>query len=185
MLEEGVAGRMTRTPEMDKFEAVVRRHQAMVFSVAYHLLRDRPLAEEVAQDVFLQLYRRLDELKSDEHVVFWLRKVAVHRAIDCARSRGSRTEISLDVEDAPEVTAASEAGDPLLTRRLQQMVASLPETARAVVVLRYQEDLGPEEISQILAMPLATVKSHLQRGLAMLREKMSRTLGVKGSGEKR
>lgn len=156
----------------------------MVFSIAYHLLHDRALAEEVAQDVFLQLYGRLNELKSEEHVVFWLRKVAVHRAIDCARSRRFASEVSLDADDAPEVTVASDPGDPLLTRRLRQMVASLPESARAVVVMRYQEDLGPEEIARVLGMPLATVKSHLQRGLAVLREKMSRALGVKRSGEK-
>jgi RNA polymerase sigma-70 factor, ECF subfamily len=172
---------MTRAPEMDKFEAIVRRHQAMVFSVAYHLLHDRALAEEIAQDVFLQLHGRLNELKSDEHVVFWLRKVAVHRAIDCARSRRSRPEISLDGDDAPEMAVTSDPGDPLLKRRLRQMVAALPESARAVVVLRYQEDMGPEEIARVLGMPLGTVKSHLQRALTVLREKLSRALGMKGS----
>jgi RNA polymerase sigma-70 factor, ECF subfamily len=179
----GIAGqsgywlrRMARALGSGEFEAVVRRHQAMVFSVAYHLLHDRALAEEVAQDVFLQLYGYLAELKSDEHVVFWLRKVAVHRAIDCARSRGVRAEVSLDdhAAELADESFANEGHDPLLKRRLRQLVASLPQKARAAVVLRYQEDLGPEEIAKVLEMPVATVKSHLQRALAMLREKMSR-----------
>jgi RNA polymerase sigma-70 factor (ECF subfamily) len=179
----GIAGqstywrrRMARALGSGEFEAVVRRHQAMVFSMAYHLLHDRALAEEVAQDVFLQLYVHVTELKSEEHVVFWLRKVAVHRAIDCARSRGVRAEVSLD-DHAAELADASFANqrhDPLMSRRLRQLVASLPQKARAAVVLRYQEDLGPEEIAKVLEMPVATVKSHLQRALAMLREKMSR-----------
>ena len=65
-------------------------------------------------------------------------------------------------------------GDPLLNRWLQQLVSSLPVVARTVLVLRYQEDMSPEEISRALDMPIATVKSHLQRSLRLLREKSSR-----------
>jgi RNA polymerase sigma-70 factor (ECF subfamily) len=56
-------------------------------------------------------------------------------------------------------------------------VASLPEKPRLIVILRYQEDMRPEDIAEVLAMPLATVKSHLQRSLAMLREKATRVFG--------
>jgi RNA polymerase sigma-70 factor (ECF subfamily) len=64
-----------------------------------------------------------------------------------------------------------------LARRLRQFVASLPEKPRLVVILRYQEDMCAEDIAEVLAMPLATVKSHLQRSLALLREKVMRALG--------
>jgi RNA polymerase sigma-70 factor (ECF subfamily) len=64
-----------------------------------------------------------------------------------------------------------------VAKRLRQFVASLPEKPRLVVILRYQEDMLPEDIAEVLAMPLATVKSHLQRSLAMLREKVTRTIG--------
>ena len=57
------------------------------------------------------------------------------------------------------------------------MIASLPEKARLIVILRYQEDLGPEDIAAVLAIPVATVKSHLQRSLALLREKVLRSIG--------
>jgi RNA polymerase sigma-70 factor (ECF subfamily) len=57
------------------------------------------------------------------------------------------------------------------------LVAALPEKARAVVVLRYQEDLDPTEIAGVLGIPVGTVKSQLQRALALLREKMSRVVG--------
>ena len=68
-------------------------------------------------------------------------------------------------------------GDPLLSRQIHQLVASLPVTQRAVLVLRYQEDLMPEEIADTLNMPVATVKSHLQRTLRLLREKAVRVFG--------
>lgn len=168
-------GGMTEPRDAGQFEEIVRQHQSMVFSVAYHLLHDRSLAEEVAQDVFLALYRELRSMKSPEHIVFWLRKVAVHRAIDCARRRATKPEMSL--EDATEPSTFDPQTDPMLSRRLQQLVASLPEKSKAVVVLRYQEDMSLEEIADTLSMPVATVKSQLHRALAMLREKVSRTMG--------
>ena len=156
------------------FAGLVRQQQAMVFSIALHFLRDRQAAEELAQDVFLHLHQHLGSLKSPQHVTFWLRKVTNHRCIDYARRR-KWSQVSLD--DVPELPAATTAGDPLLRRRLRQLVASLPENARAVVILRYQEDLTPTEIAEVLTMSVATVKSHLQRSLAMLREKVERVIG--------
>jgi RNA polymerase sigma-70 factor (ECF subfamily) len=166
----------TPVPTRDQFADVVRRHQAMVFSVAWNFLRDRSAAEELAQEVFLQLYQALPTLSSAEHVTHWLRRAAVHRAIDFARKRKLRPQVSL--EDAPEPAVRPEPGDPMLERTLAKLVASLPEKPRAVVILRYQEDLDPMEIAAALSMPVRTVKSHLQRSLAMLREKMGRALGA-------
>lgn len=156
------------------FADLVRRHQAMVFSIALHFLGDYGAAEELAQDVFVQLHKNVASLQSEAHITFWLRKVTAHRCIDHKRRR-KRVQISL--EDAPEPSVPMRSSDPFLERRLRQYVASLPEKARLVVILRYQEDLGPEDIAELLSMPVGTVKSHLQRSLAMLREKVTRTIG--------
>jgi RNA polymerase sigma-70 factor (ECF subfamily) len=159
---------------MPEFAALVRQHQALVFSIAWNLLHDRGAAEELAQEVFLQLHRSLGGLESPEHVTHWLRKVATHRAIDYARRQKARPQVSL--EDAPEPATGPQDRDPLMVAKVRRLVASLPPKARAVVVLRYQEDLDPAEIANVLNMPVRTVKSHLARSLAMLREKMARTL---------
>jgi len=63
-----------------------------------------------------------------------------------------------------------------LGMRIEELLATLPESQRAALVLRYQEDLTPEEIATTLKAPVATVKSHLQRGLRLLRTKASETL---------
>ena len=156
------------------FADIVRRYQSMVYSIARHFLADPSAAEELAQDVFLQLHATLPNLKSDEHVKFWLRKVTAHRCIDYQRRR-KLPQVSL--EEAPEPSAPDRAEDLLLAKRLQQLVASLPEKPKLVVILRYQEDMLPEDIAAVLSMPVATVKSHLQRSLALLREKVTRTIG--------
>src|ERR1041385_4552451 len=142
----------------------------MVFSIAYHFLHDRALAEEVAQETFLQLHKHLAELESPAHVVYWLRRTASNRCIDHARHQRLAPQVAL--ESVPEPAAFDAPGDPLLSRRLRQLVASLPPKQRMVIVLRYQEDLEPEEIARVLSMPVGTVKSQLQRSLAILREKV-------------
>jgi RNA polymerase sigma-70 factor, ECF subfamily len=171
---------MTNTTAMEmtavgipEFADLVHTHQGMVFSIAYHFLHDRAVAEEIAQDVFLQLYRHLSSLESEAHVTRWLCRVAGHRCIDYARRR--RPDLALD--EIPEPVSEPAPGDPILAHRLRRMVASLPPKARIVVVLRYQEDLEPEEIAGVLGWRLNTVKSQLQRSLKMLRQKFGRTSG--------
>jgi RNA polymerase sigma-70 factor (ECF subfamily) len=161
------------------FDQVLREQQSMVFSIAYHFLRERAAAEEVAQDVFLQLHRRFTEFKSDSHISFWLRKVTSHRCIDYVRKEKSQPAggLGVSLEDAPTPSVSERQEDHFLNRRLQTLIASLPEKPRMVMVLRYQEDLMPEEIASLLDMPVRTVKSHLQRSLAMMREKIDRSMG--------
>jgi RNA polymerase sigma-70 factor (ECF subfamily) len=157
------------------FAELVSQHQSMVFSLACHFLRDRSVAEELAQEVFLNLHQNLSAIQSPAHLTFWLRKVTVHRCIDQTRRQKVRPQVSL--EDVPEPVAAQAEDDMLLSQMLRKVVDTLPEKPRMVVILRYQEDLEPAEIARVLKMPLNTVKSHLRRSLALLREKLSRKLG--------
>jgi RNA polymerase sigma-70 factor, ECF subfamily len=157
------------------FEEIVRQHQGMVFSMACHFLRDRSLAEELSQEVFLNLHQNLHSIKSPEHLTFWLRKVTSHRCIDQSRRQKVRPQVSL--EEVPEPAVDARENDLFLSEMLRRVVDTLPEKARMVVILRYQEDLDPAEIANVLDMPLNTVKSHLRRSLTVLRDKLSRTLG--------
>jgi RNA polymerase sigma-70 factor, ECF subfamily len=70
----------------------MQEHQAMVFSIALRILGDRSAAEEAAQDVFLELHGKLVQMQSDAHVLYWLRRVTVNRAIDELRRRDRRPE---------------------------------------------------------------------------------------------
>jgi RNA polymerase sigma-70 factor, ECF subfamily len=165
----------------DGFRDLVEQHQSRVYSIAYRILGDRGTAEEVAQDVFLALYRNLDRLQSQEHLLAWLRRVTVHRATDACRRRASRAEFAADefCEERALLNGAGAAhSDSSFESRsmttIGQMVATLPPMQRAVLLLRYQEDMMPTEISALLSMPLGTVKSHLQRALKLLRSKASR-----------
>src|SRR6478752_4748770 len=92
-----------RAGDRDAFATLVRAHQGSVFSIGLRMLSRRDAAEDLAQDVFLQLYRKLDSIESLEHLGFWLRRVAANLAIDWLR-RASYSS-SQPLEAAPEFAA--------------------------------------------------------------------------------
>ncbi len=152
------------------FEQLVDEHQSMVFSLALRMTGDRGLAEEIAQDVFLELDRHLRKIESPLHALLWLRRVTMSRSADALRRKRVRG-VNMWVEMNESHGARLEDRPSPLGTRLESLLATLPEAQRAALILRYQEDLTPEEIAAALNAPLATVKSHLQRGLKLLRAK--------------
>ena len=162
----------------EAFRALVEQHKSMVFSIAYRMVGDYGIAEEVAQDVFLELYRWRERLESEAHVTFWLRRTAMHRATDAIRRRKVRPEAAAEeweeglhqgVFGGGGVREAYRAA--ALSARLERALLTLPEQQRAVVVLRYQEELSPDEIARVTGDTVPAVKSNLQRGIALLRRK--------------
>jgi RNA polymerase sigma-70 factor (ECF subfamily) len=156
-----------RDGDMGAFAELVRTNQRSVFSLALRLLGVREESQELAQDVFLQLHRNLSRIESGRHLHYWLRRTVTHRAIDRLRMRAR--EPFDNVESVPETEGSFAHADPLLEKRLRDSVTELPPMARAVVLLRYQEDFDPAEIAKMLDMSINTVKSHLKRSLALLR----------------
>jgi len=163
--------------EATEFRGVVERHQRMVFSLALRVTGEYGTAEEVAQDVFLELFRSADRLSGDDHVRYWLRKVTVHRATDALRRQAHRPESQAEewMDDAADEDGGPGVGT-VLEARLEELLGSLPEQMRIAVVLRYQEEMLPDEIARMLGQPVATVKSNLQRGLKLLRRKAEITM---------
>jgi RNA polymerase sigma-70 factor, ECF subfamily len=162
LLSQALAGEATA------FATLVRQQQRPVYSLALRMLCDRHKAEDLAQEVFLQLHRNLVSIQSMAHLAFWLRKVTVNRAIDRLRQEPKMEVLPLEAADA--VSNDGPDADPLLVRRLRSLVSQLPPAPRAVLLLRYQEDLDPTDIARTLSMSINTVKSHLKRSLAVLRK---------------
>jgi RNA polymerase sigma-70 factor (ECF subfamily) len=150
----------------DAFAAIIEEYQSVVFGIAWNFFADRWMAEEVAQEVFLQLYRNLPSIDSPSHLLFWLRQVASRKCIDALRRSGPK-RISLDDVDLP---VSPKVADPLIARRVRRRIATLPEMQRIILTLRYQEDLGPSEIGRVVGIPENTVKSYLHRALEALRK---------------
>ena len=163
--------------EPNEFRRLIETHQRMVFSLALRVTGEHGAAEEVAQDVFLELHRGGDKLESEDHVRFWLRRVTVHRATDALRKKSRQPEASAEEwMEEQYVQDNSEGLNAAVIVLLEELLRTLPEQMRVVIVLRYQEDMLPDEIAKLLGQPLATVKSNLQRGLKLLRRKADVTM---------
>jgi RNA polymerase sigma-70 factor, ECF subfamily len=162
-----------RRGERAALTQLVEAHQRSVYSLALRMLGTRDLAEDLTQEVFMQMNGNLSTIDSNRHLGFWLRQVTTNRAIDQLRRRARVQMTCLDEET--QLFSAEETSDPLLQRHLRALLADLSAPARAVLLLRYQEDLDPVEIARTLGMPLNTVKSHLKRSLENMR---ARTIGM-------
>ncbi len=170
LLDEALAG--ARAGQREAFGALVREHQRAIYNLALRMLNRADLAEDLTQDVFLQLHCKLDSIESTQHLDFWLRRVATNMAIDRLRRAPLLATQPLSEAIEPAVETPPGDHDPLLSRQLHRLLGELPPDPRAVMLLRYQDDRDVSEIAAILQMPVNTVKSHLKRSLTTLRTKL-------------
>jgi RNA polymerase sigma-70 factor (ECF subfamily) len=152
------------------FEQIVSQHSAMVYSIAFNFFRDVGLAEDISQEAFLKLSMNLGGIKSETHLALWLRRATVRLCIDEYRKFAKRFKA---LESAPEPVSVHEDEDFLASRRVRELMSKLPKLLRMALVLRFQEDLSPSEIAEIMREPVNTVKSRIKRGLDVLRRKLA------------
>ncbi len=162
-----------RDPEA--FGEIIDRHKSMVYSLAFHFFHSRAVAEDVAQDVYLELFRNLHRIETDLHSSFWLRQAVTRKCIDYTRRLKHRRYQPL--EEIREPGVEPKQADPILAATLRKKVGSLPEKMRMVIILRFHEDMKLSEIAETLAMPVNTVKTTLRRALERLREKSAELQG--------
>jgi RNA polymerase sigma-70 factor, ECF subfamily len=144
------------------FGELVRRRQDAIRQLLRRLTRDAALADDLAQQSFMQAWKSIRGLKSPAAFGAWLRKLAINSWLQHARVR--RLELTLGEEALLDVPAVTERLD------LDAALSTLPPAARLCVVLAYSEGMSHSEIVDATAIPLGTVKSHITRGAARLRE---------------
>ncbi|HET9251502.1 MAG TPA: RNA polymerase sigma factor [Candidatus Eisenbacteria bacterium] len=163
------------------FRALVEAHQDRAYALALRIVRTSQDAEEVAQDAFVRAWRSIGEFRGDAAFGTWLHRIVVRRALDRAetlRARSAR-EVERD-DDSPDrldsqgSAHGSEAASSPLSRRLARLLASLPPVQRAALSLHYYEDRSVSEIAALLEMPEGTVKTHMSRARAALRQAWAR-----------
>jgi RNA polymerase sigma-70 factor, ECF subfamily len=176
-----------------QFEAIVREHQAMVFRTLLRLTGDREQVEDLAQEVFLRLYRGLENFRGQAKVSTYLYRIVVNVAQDAwKRRRKERAAILTPFRDDDESTSdpmelfahpGADAEHQLIDRELWEaidtMLLDLPEAERAVLVLYHQEECSYEAIAEVLQLPIGTVRTHLHRGRKRLGELTCNRLKIK------
>jgi len=150
--------------------ALYDRYSGLMYGVARRMLRDPQAAEDLVQDVVVEVWRRADTYSSSRGTVrTWLMMRLRSRALDRIRSAPVRREVA--VED-PRAVAAAAADDPQLgpdRERVRRALATLPTDQREVLELAYFRGLSSSEIAVHVGTPVGTVKSRTRAGLAKLR----------------
>lgn len=169
--------------DQDAFRELVFRHHRRVLNLAYRALGDASLAEDVAQEIFLKVYRHLPSYRHEKPFIHWLNRVAANTVTDVLRRH--RFVLSLD---AQEQQPAAE-GDPQdivarreLQRAVRRSIARLPSHYRDTLVLQVFHDLSYEEIAATLDIPIGTVMSRLNVAKRLLRDRLAGLMGGERAG---
>jgi len=162
------------------WQLLVERHSRRVLNIAYHFTGRREEAEELAQEIFLRVFRSLHRFDLNTHFVPWLARVGRNLCIDEHRSRAREKASLVGNEPDPERTedrGASpfrhlEARDR--ERRVREGLAKLPEDLRTALILRDLQGLSYSEIAESLEVAVGTVKSRIHRGRLELVQVLSK-----------
>jgi RNA polymerase sigma factor (sigma-70 family) len=162
------------------FEQLVRDHQAMVFRTLLRLTGSREHVDDLAQDVFLRLYRALPSFRGEALITTYLYRIAVNVAQDewKRRRRDDRSHVSLSDETSawedrlphPDRNAEQQIEEREFQQTVEEQLQRLSQIERTIIVLYHQEERTYEQISYSLGMPIGTVRTHLHRGRKKLRE---------------
>ncbi len=151
------------------FEEIYKAFSSAVYTIALHITRNRHDAEEVTQDVFVKIYRGLKNFRFSSSFGTWIYRIAVNAAINMHRSRSRRTELTEQVKDVsmlPDATGTitKDVIDKQDAKmKLAVMLENLSAEQRSCIVLREIEGLNYKEMSDVLGIPLNTVRSRLKR----------------------
>jgi len=162
--------------DVSAFEELYERHSRIVYSLVLRILRQGTTAEEVVQDVFLQLWRNSARYDLSRPFVPWLLTLARNRALDHLRLKSERQRRREEqTEEFPQIATAAPEYEKALdekrrAERVRSLMSSLPAAQKKAIELAYFEGLSHSEIAASLHEPLGTVKSWIRNGLLRLKE---------------
>ncbi len=163
--------------DRDALDLLYTRYVTPVYSMALHMLKQPPLAEEVTQDVFLNIWLKASSFNSEKgHPRSWIMSVAHHRVIDVIRSR-RRTATMTDPEGYDTLerlpsgipSVESQVQQNLDRERIMRALAVLPGNQRQVILLAYFEGYSQSEMAEFLSEPLGTIKTRVRLAMQKLR----------------
>jgi RNA polymerase sigma-70 factor (ECF subfamily) len=182
---------IARLKERDEqaFNEVVNAHGDKVFSLVYRMIGNRAEAEDLAQEVFVTVFKTVDTFRSESKFSTWLLRIAANHCKNRIKYLSRRRTEGTALDDMPEDKIADAGRAPMqshieppdvmleaaeLERLMQQAIETLDEEHRLLIVLRDVEELSYEEIGEVTALPEGTIKSRLHRARMTIKEYLAR-----------
>jgi len=170
--------------DQNAFAEIVELYQDKLYRICYRMLGNKHEAEDIAQEAFVRAFINIHTFDTNRKFSTWLYRIGTNLCID--RIRKKKPDYYLDAEVAgteglnmySQISSKEELPEQEVLKmemqdRVQYEISRLPDKYRAVIVLKYMEDLPLQEISDILEMPLGTVKTRIHRGREALRKQLS------------
>ena len=178
-LDAALVARIIANDDRAAFSLLMRRHQGLVRAQLRRLCKgDHGWADDLAQECFLQAWRKIDQFRNEARFSTWLYRIAYTCFLQAQRGRAPDDVI---VASAVQAEGFSEC-DPALALDLTRALGQLAEGERAALVHCYHLDLSHEEAAGVLGMPVGTVKSHIKRGKGKLKQLLSAWAGTGEQG---
>jgi RNA polymerase sigma-70 factor (ECF subfamily) len=174
--------RAIRQGDTSAFGTLVTLYEKKIYNLALHYVKQSEEAKDLAQDIFVTVYKSIDTLRDENKFTTWLYQVAVNHCRNRykkLRRRGFFTNQSIDDPDSfLQLASADEPAGQFeredVIKMVRAAIASMPETEKEILVLRDIQEMSYEEISDILGIPLGTVKSKLNRARTALKNKLKK-----------
>jgi RNA polymerase sigma factor (sigma-70 family) len=178
-LDAALVARVVANDDRAAFTHLLRRHQGLVRAQLRRLCKgDHGWADDLAQECFLQAWRKIDQFRNEARFSTWLYRIAYTCFLQAQRGRAP-DEVA--AAGAPQFEGATES-DPALALDLARALGQLAEGERDALIHCYHLDLSHEEAASVLGMPVGTVKSHIKRGKDKLKQLLGAWGGTGGQG---
>lgn len=173
------------------FDAIIRRHNRLLYRAARSVLRDDAEAEDALQDAYVRAWHALHGFRADAKLTTWLTRIVINEALGRIRKRASAKVINIDdtidslappledvMDDSVERRPDAVAMRAETRRLIEACIDRLPDAFRTVFMLRAVEELSVEEVAQMLDIPEATVRTRFFRARSLMREGLARDIDV-------
>ncbi|MDO7908745.1 RNA polymerase sigma factor SigW [Paenibacillus sp. JX-17] len=165
------------------FAELVELYKDKIFHLAYRMLNNRHEAEDMVQETFLRVYRNLEKYDHTQKFSTWIYRIGTNLCIDRLRRRKPTYSLDAEMNDqegmdgysllpSDDRTPETEALLSETQGTIRDAMESLPDKYKTIMILRYLQDLSLQEISDVLDMPVTTIKTRVHRGREFLRKKL-------------
>lgn len=154
--------------------ALVKKYEKKIFNLCFRILKNREVAEEVAQDAFLKSFRELKKLRDSSKYEIWLSRIAYHLSIDVKRKKKRHFSDINDIDSLVMGRVAGFSMDHLDRKKaIEQMLQEIPSEDAALLTLYYLNELGVKEVAEVMKLSVSNVKVKLHRTREMLKKHLN------------
>lgn len=175
--------KLARKGDQRAFAEIVGLYKDKIFHLAYRMLNNRHEAEDIVQETFLRVYKSLDRYDENQKFSTWIYRIGTNLCIDRLRKRKPSYSLDADMNDqegmdgysmipSDDRTPESEMLLSETQRIIHQAIETLPAKYKTIMILRYIQDMSLQEISDVLNLPVTTIKTRVHRGREYLRKKL-------------